>query len=386
MYDIIVSGGGSAGYAVALAAARHQKKVLVIEQFGALGGCLTNSLVGYMMDVANKPGLVAELSKFSTNTNGDKNNFTFDIERLKDYMEQSLLCEHVEIMYYTKVVGVRVQGGNIKSLSVSRKDGQQELFAKVYVDCTGDGDVAYLAGCSFATGSEDGFCQPISCFSLIGGIALSDVYEFTANSFVDGGKIDGARKKLLNEMKKGGFEASYKLPTLHHIKNNIFLLAVDHQFLNGQNPDDLTKAMITGRHEMLQCIDALQSLGGVWKDMMLLQSPTYPGVRESRRIKGLYTVTKEDLVSGRKHADRMCTVAFNVDIHDQNGFTSGGVCAKEYDIPLRAMKSAEIENLYMAGRCISGDFYAHASYRVTGNTFAMGESLGNYLALGDLEK
>lgn len=380
MYDIIVAGGGSAGYAVALSAARLKKKVLLIEQFGALGGCLTSSLVGYIMDAQNKPGLVSELSRFSANTNGDKNNFTFDIERLKYYLEQSLLAENVEIMYYTKIVGAKVTGDTIQSLKISQKCVEKEVSAKVYVDCTGDGDVAYFCGCSFETGSEDGFCQPVTCFSLIGGISFQDVCAFTANNFIIGEEINLARKKLLAEIKRGGAEATYKLPTLHHIKNNIFLLAVDHQFINGQNPEDLTKAMINGRREMFACIDALKSLGGIWKDLMLLQSPTYPGVRESRRIKGEYTVTKDDLINGKKHADSMCTVAFHVDIHNEEGFSTGGICSKEYDIPLGAMKSAEIKNLYMAGRCISGDFYAHASYRVTGNTFTMGENLGKYLA------
>ncbi len=386
MYDIIVAGGGSAGYAVALSAARLKKKVLLIEQFGALGGCLTTSLVGYIMDAQNKPGLVAELSRFSTNTNGDKNNFTFDIERLKFYLEQSLLAEQVEIMYYTKVIGAKVENGAIQSIKISQKCLEKEVSAKVYVDCTGDGDLSFFCGCSFETGSEDGFCQPITCFSLIGGISFDEVRGFTANTFAEGSKIDTARIKLLNEIKRGGVSATYKLPTLHHIKNDIFILAVDHQFLDGQNAEDLTKAMINGRREMIACIDALRSLGGVWKNMTLLQSPAYPGVRESRRIKGEYTVTKDDLINGKKHADSMCTVAFNVDIHNQNGFTSGGVCAKEYDIPLGAMKSAEIKNLYMAGRCISGDFYAHASYRVTGNTFTMGENLGKYLAMKDVAK
>lgn len=386
MYDIIVAGGGSAGYAVALSAARLKKKVLLIEQFGMLGGCLTNSLVGYMMDVENKPGLVNTLSKFSTNTNGDKNNFTFDIERLKLYLEQSLLTEHVEIMYYTKVIGAKVENSAIQSLTISQKSVEKEVSAHVYVDCTGDGDVGYFCGCSFQTGREDGFCQPITCFALVGGISFSQVAPFTANTSRVGKEIDQARTKLLEEMKRGGFTASYKLPTLHHIRNDIFVLGVDHQFLNGQKAEDLTQAMLCGRQEMAACIDALKSLGGIWEHMMLLQTPAYPGVRESRRILGEYTITKEDLMSGKRHTDSMCTVTFNVDIHDEKGYTTGGVCAKEYDIPLGAMKSAEIKNLYMAGRCISGDFYAHASYRVTGNTFTMGENLGNYLATREVAK
>ena len=88
----------------------------------------------------------------------------------------------------------------------------------------------------------------------------------------------------------------------------------------------------------------------------------------------------DDLITGAKHEDSVCRVTFNVDVHTKGGYENADVKMKPYDIPLRALKAKGIENLYMAGRCISGDYLAHASYRVSGNTFTMGQNLGIYLA------
>ena len=104
------------------------------------------------------------------------------------------------------------------------------------------------------------------------------------------------------------------------------------------------------------------------------------GVREGRRIKGVKTVTKDDLIAGTSYENAMCNVTHAVDIHDKNGYNQAGIEAKPYDIPAEAMTSAEISNLYMAGRCISGDYYAYANYRLSGNTITMGWNLGKYLS------
>jgi hypothetical protein len=114
------------------------------------------------------------------------------------------------------------------------------------------------------------------------------------------------------------------------------------------------------------------------------------GVREGRRIHGHYTVSTEDIVRGARHADGICHVTFNVDIHSldptrDKGLSNMGVVMKPYDIPLRALIAQDVDGLLLAGRCISGDFYAHASYRVTGNSVATGEAAGVLAAISTLE-
>ena len=121
---------------------------------------------------------------------------------------------------------------------------------------------------------------------------------------------------------------------------------------------------------------------------MVLARPSRRGVRDGRRIRGRYTVRREDLVVGARHDDAVARPTFGVDIHahtlDENKketISHGGFRTKPYDIPLRALIAKDVDGLMMAGRCISGDFIAHASYRVTGNAVAMGEAAGAIAAI-----
>ena len=126
----------------------------------------------------------------------------------------------------------------------------------------------------------------------------------------------------------------------------------------------------------------------IWKNLQLVSTASYIGVREGRRIKGLYEVTVNDLINRVEHEDGVCRPNFCVDVHSLTGkgaaIEAPPVKVKGYDIPLRALISADIANMMMCGRCISGDFYAHASYRVTGNAAVLGEAAGTCAALAAL--
>src|SRR5690606_28349462 len=114
------------------------------------------------------------------------------------------------------------------------------------------------------------------------------------------------------------------------------------------------------------------------------------GIREARRVRGLYTITSDDLIRGARFDDAVCRVTFSVDVHslekrDGGGYSNYEIKAKPYDIPLRSLIARDVNGLMMAGRCISGDFFAHASYRVTGNAVAMGETAGAVAAQAALQ-
>jgi succinate dehydrogenase/fumarate reductase flavoprotein subunit len=133
-------------------------------------------------------------------------------------------------------------------------------------------------------------------------------------------------------------------------------------------------------------IDGLREQGGIWKHLRLVATGTQIGIREGRRIHGRYMLTKEDLIKGATFKDGVCQATFVVDIHSldpkkHRAYGTDGVTAKPYEIPLRSLIAKDVDGLMMAGRCISGDFYAHASYRVTGNAVAMGQAAGNVAAL-----
>jgi succinate dehydrogenase/fumarate reductase flavoprotein subunit len=128
-------------------------------------------------------------------------------------------------------------------------------------------------------------------------------------------------------------------------------------------------------------IDGLRSLGGPWKDIRICSSPERIGVRESRRIHGRYTISSDDIARGAQFDDAVCRCAFPVDVHSTTadrgkGIEAAPVRAKPFDIPYRSLVAKDVDGLMMAGRCISGDFYAHSAYRVTGNAVSMGQAAG----------
>jgi hypothetical protein len=190
-------------------------------------------------------------------------------------------------------------------------------------------------------------------------------------------------------------DPSYGMPTIFHVRDNIVLLMLNHEY--GVRPDDadaMTTATVRARREVFTITRALRKLGGVWDGLQVVATAEQIGVRDGRRIHGRETVKTDDLVQGKRHADAVARVTFGVDIHakskadnDKLTIERGGVKKfAAYDIPLRALIAKDVDGLMMAGRCISGDFIAHASYRVTGNAVAMGEAAGVTAALAALNK
>lgn len=155
----------------------------------------------------------------------------------------------------------------------------------------------------------------------------------------------------------------------------------------------MTKATLQARAEIHTIINGLQSLGGRWKNIRLIATAEHIGVREGRRIHGMYTVNTDDLIKGVRHDDAVCRVTFGVDVHSvsrsEDNIDVGynrGIKVKPYDIPLRALIAKDVGGLMMAGRCISGDFIAHSSYRVTGNAVTMGQAVGRVGAVAVAKK
>jgi hypothetical protein len=188
-------------------------------------------------------------------------------------------------------------------------------------------------------------------------------------------------------MKRAGVEPSYMRPTLFPIRDNLFALMANHEYgVSGLDAAQVTEATMRARAELHRLVGGLRSLGGVWKDIHIVATGEQIGVRESRRIHGRYTVSTENLANGARQEDAVARVNFAVDVHAPDpekgkGISRESVRAKPYDIPLRALIARDVDGLLMAGRCISGDFLAHSSYRVTGPAVPMGEAAGVTAAL-----
>ena len=389
--DVIVCGAGPAGTAAAIAAARAGAKTRLLEACGCLGGVWTAGLLSWILDAANKTGLMHEiLAELGHRGASAKygSSIGYDVELMKLMLEQICVEAGVKIQLHTRVVAAARGESNRLALAVTEsKSGRQAWSADVFIDATGDGDLAAQAGCGFDYGrASSGQTQPMSMIVLLVGIRPDEVAPFVRGLAEPGGERD-PKSRLLEEMKRAGVEPSYSRPTLFYIRQGLFCLMANHEYgVRATDAGQITQATIRARSEVHRLVDGLRSLGGVWKDIQIVATPEHIGVREGRRIHGLYQVTKEDLITGARHDDALCRVTFPVDVHSTDpgkdkGIMKEGVRAKPYDIPYRAIIARDVDGLLMAGRCISGDFIAHSSYRVTGNAVAMGEAAGAAAAI-----
>lgn len=388
--DVLVAGGGPAGIAAALAAARGGASVRLIETQGCLGGIWTAGLLGWLLDSGNKPGLLREildrLRERGARQDRQYGGYAVDPEALKLLLEDLLTEAGVRIRLHTRVVAAARDAGNRLSVVVTEsKSGREAWTAKTFVDASGDGDLAWQAGCGFDYGREgDGAFQPMSLIALLCGVERHQIEDYV---HTNGKDHRSDTRKLLALLAANGHECSYGAPIIMWIHDNLFAMMANHEYLkSGLDAQAITDATLAARRDVTAVVEALRRAGGPWKDLRLAATGAQIGVREGRRIHGRYTVSDQDLIDGARHDDAVCRCTFGVDVHSPDprkskGFDHGPIRAKPYDIPLRACIARDVDGLLMAGRCISGSFTAHSSYRVTGDAAALGQAAGACAAL-----
>jgi hypothetical protein len=389
-HDVVVCGAGPAGVAAAIAAARAGAKVRLLEARGCLGGVWTAGLLAWILDWRNKPGLMAEMMKRLVDARGAAqygNDMGYLPERMKLLLEQMCGEAGVTIQFHTRVAAAHCQGGRLALVVTDSKSGRQAFAGKAFVDATGDGDLSAQAGCSFDYGREGTrMAQPMSMMAILVGLDPDKVARFTRGlSDARGHRVP--KQLLYEEMQRAGVTPSYSQPTLFYLRDGLYCLASNHEYnVSAFSAADITAATLRARAEINRLVEALRAQGEPWNDVQIVATNEHIGVREGRRVRGHYQVTRDDLIEGAKHDDAVCKATFPVDVHSTDpakdkGIMAEGVHARPYDIPFRALVAKDVTGLLMAGRCISGDFIAHSSYRVTGNAVPMGEAAGVAAAL-----
>lgn len=379
---ILVCGGGPAGTMAAVAAARSGAEVLLVEKNGCLGGTLTAGLVGIALDVQNKKtGLIHEFMEALARETAASGAPMYEAQ--KYILEQMCVSAGVSLLYHASVIGVKTENRRIVSVSAASKSGLETYSPEIVIDATGDGDVAFMAGCGYTVGNAEGATQPMSMVAVISGVAEEEIRPYIA--YPDQPFWD-CRKRFLALLQQIGAEPSMGCPNISKINDSLFYLSINHEYgFRFDSAADITAATVEARKEIYETVKALRQYGHGFQNITLACTPEMIGVREGRRIKGLYTVTLEDMLEGKKHQDAVCTVTYWVDIHalskgNNKSFTGGEIEVKPYDIPLRALIPEDCDNLLLAGRSLSGDFFAHASYRVVGNMACVGEAAGKAAA------
>ena len=402
--DVIVCGAGPAGVAAAISAARAGAKVRLFEANGCLGGVWTAGLLTWIFDF-DKPGFTRELNRLLEERGARRgtsaSKFVYEPDEMKLLLEDLCTEAGVSFRLHTRLVAAYREGRQLTTIITESRSGREAWRAPVFIDTTGDGVLGNLAGCGWDLGemgqdkARQCLCQPLTMNALA---VVKDVTQMQSYISFYEGDLNWHVKATENfkaEIQRAGLDPSYGMPTIFHVRDNIVLLMLNHEY--GVRPDDadaMTAATVRARKEVFDIVRGLRKLGGVWEGLQVVATAEQIGVRDGRRIHGRYTVTKEDLTSQARHEDAVARVTFGVDIHartkkanDELTIERGGVKKfTPYDIPLRALIAKDVDGLMMAGRCISGDFVAHASYRVTGNAVAMGEAAGVAAAIAATTK
>ncbi len=384
-YDVIVAGSGPAGLAAAVSSARKGARTVLIERLGIVGGNLTSGYVGPIMGEASSGAIGCEiLSKLKVTLNKEFHN----AEDAKIILTNMVNESGSEMFLQTPVIDVIMEENAVTGLVVATKNGLAAVKGKIIIDATGDGIVSYMAGAQVMLGREgDGLVQPVTLMFTIANVddekTLLCEHEGYPKETTEGKFILLCEQKA----KEGELPPNVTIVRLYRTnrKGERMINATQENHINGLDIKDIARAEIALRNQIVKVYEFIKKYVPGCEECHIKGSADVLGIRESRRIKGEYVLQDLDLINGRKFEDVMVHNAqFVIDIHNPDG---GGqaeglaVQIKPYDIPYGCFVPEGIDNLYTAGRCISGTHRAHASYRVMNICMAMGQAVGTGAAL-----
>jgi len=295
-----------------------------------------------------------------------------DAEGCKVFLDRLVTESGVTTLFYSRVAACQMEGSGIRQVLICTEAGNYSAQGHTFIDATGNGNLAALAGCRFEWGQPGtGHISPATTgFSLLGMPEDCDGTDTVADKRAYGKLLEdhGIRTSV-------GDVGFVRLPSMKTWDMNI-------DFQYGVLPDDIhsmTKATIDSRLEVFEAIERHKKIPG-YESLWISHTADHLGLREGRRVFGHYRITDSDIEEGRKFPDGICLVQSKVDVHklheNDTLSTSRGIKSQPFEIPYRSLIPLDASNLLLAGRCISGDFYPHGAYRMMGNTAATGEAAG----------
>jgi hypothetical protein len=380
--DVLVIGGGPAGFSAAILSARQGAKTMLIEQAGDVGGVATTGLMSHWTG-KTIGGFYEEILERSKDTERQ----IINPEKLKAVMLKMLEEAGVMLQLYTFASDAILENDTIKGVIIESKSGRQAILSKIVIDASGDGDIAAKAGAPFYKGrEEDGKMQPMTIMFKVAGVDTDRAVfpgGFEDNIEIPKGFIQDLGKE--NIPHPAGHVLLYRTSLPGVVTCNMTnIIGVD-----GTKAEDLTYATIACRSQMEPIIKFLRGYVPGYENCYLISSASIIGVRETRHFIGEYTLTKEDINEAKVFDDWVVTKAhFNFDVHNisGSGLDATGIQRhfhqqKGYTIPYGCFIPKKIDNLLLAGRNISGTHIAHSNYRVMPICANMGQAVGIAAAL-----
>ena len=386
-FDVIVVGGGFAGSAAALAAARNGRSVLLVERINALGGAPSTMTVNPFMNYRTEMpetgevkvlsrGIFEELTDALT-AEGAMIWNRFNPEWLKIILNRKMEEAGVRLLFNAQLIDAEREGDRVTAILVGCKNGVLRLRADLFIDATGDADLAYFAGFPCRHGRpEDGLCQPMTLNFLVGNI---DPEKFAGHqSEVVPLWAEEKRRRPIRNPMDGIMIFETTIPSI------VRLNATRVVRRDPVDPWDLTEADREAREQIAELLQFMRDRLPGCEQCQLVFSAPVTGVRESRMIDGEHLLTAEELIACTRFEDRIACGNYDIDIHNPEGsgtshrfFPPG----EYYTIPYRSLIPKDAENLLVAGRCISCTHEAQASIRIMPIVCTLGEAAGTAAAL-----
>lgn len=412
--DVVVCGGGCAGVVAAIASSRNGAKTVLLEKTTVVGGTATNGLVGPFMTCfdpkgehqlvkgifdemicrmekkggAIHPSKTGQVSSYGCYIKLRHNNLTpFHPETLKMVMMEMLVEAGVEVHLGISILDVEKEKDRIKTVIAFDGNRLIGFEGKEVIDCTGDAYISLKAGVPCDMEAVDEGLQPMTLFFWIYNADDKKIDEYLSQ---DEENRYLPYHKLIEEARlKGKFPINRNKIGLYHMVNE-GEWRLNTTRIQGKNPVDeenMTEAYVDGLKQVEFLMEFFKTLPGL-ENARIAQSGTCVGIRESRRIRGEYILTEKDLIENTPFEDGIALCSYPVDLHPAKGALTGTSYKKEktdvaevYQIPYRILLPQKVDNLLVAGRCVSATHEALGAIRVMPPVFAMAQAAGTAAAL-----
>ena len=426
--DILVAGGGVAGCAAALAAARHGKQVILMDECGVLGGQGTQGMVAPIASVVDRNGssfggimeeILQEVRARCPATDSPKA-YLSSPSLLGLVLLEMLNKAGVAVHFFTHLISVERKDRQITGVVAATKSGLRRYIAPVFIDATGDGDLFARAGEEYVFGSEPGVfdalveaglgqvhfehtqyhfpkqgaVQPVSIMFTVGGVKGRECETYCNKRFTyaDLGITEEEYEKL-PFAGQVGFEKNGDYLPLPQGRFLFFRGPREGEYtinmsrvtgINGADADSLNRGELYTQLQVLPILELLRRFIPGFENAYLIHAGTRLGIRESRRLKSRRIFHGGEALDCVPMQDVIAHGSYIIDIHDPNGKSmaiGGSVRGSAYDIPYGALLPRGADNLLVCGRCIGSDHVAHSTTRIMGTCMLTGQAAGTAAAL-----